>query len=171
MNENYEKALELILEHEGGYVHHKDDHGGATNMGVTQESYDSFLRRNGHRPRPVSMITNDEVKSIYREYWEKAKCDELKDGVDIIHFDMAVNAGTHQAAKILQRAVGVTADGIIGPITLGRIKLMKAADIINNYTDRRISFYIGLVERDITQLVFLRGWIRRAVSFLNEGEV
>ena len=38
-------------------------------------------------------------------------------GVDYIYFDMAVNAGPARAAILLQRALGVTADGRIGPVT------------------------------------------------------
>ena len=40
--ENYEKCLELILHHEGGYVDHPEDPGGETNMGVTKKVYEAW---------------------------------------------------------------------------------------------------------------------------------
>ncbi len=33
---NFEKALETILHHEGGFVNHPRDPGGMTNLGVTK---------------------------------------------------------------------------------------------------------------------------------------
>ena len=39
MQENYDKCIETILHHEGGYVNHPDDPGGETNLGVTKKVY------------------------------------------------------------------------------------------------------------------------------------
>ena len=35
---NYDKCLETILHHEGGYVNHPKDPGGETNLGVTKRA-------------------------------------------------------------------------------------------------------------------------------------
>ena len=40
MKENYNKCLETILHHEGGYVNHPEDPGGETNLGVTKRVYE-----------------------------------------------------------------------------------------------------------------------------------
>ncbi|MFC0282395.1 glycosyl hydrolase 108 family protein [Camelimonas abortus] len=37
----YKEALSAVLKHEGGYVNHPADPGGATNRGVTQRVYDA----------------------------------------------------------------------------------------------------------------------------------
>ena len=37
MQANYDKCLETILHHEGGYVNHPKDICGETNLGVTKE--------------------------------------------------------------------------------------------------------------------------------------
>ena len=37
--DNYDKCIETILHHEGGYVNHPDDPGGETNLGVTKKVY------------------------------------------------------------------------------------------------------------------------------------
>ena len=39
MQENYDKCLQAILHHEGGYVNHPKDPGGETNLGVTKRVY------------------------------------------------------------------------------------------------------------------------------------
>jgi len=39
MKSNYDKCLETILHHEGGYVNHPKDPGGETNLGVTKRVY------------------------------------------------------------------------------------------------------------------------------------
>ena len=43
--ENFQKALEFVFHAEGGYSNHKNDRGGATNMGVTQTAYNAYRQR------------------------------------------------------------------------------------------------------------------------------
>ena len=44
MKANFDKALAYVLEHEGGFVHHKKDPGGATNKGVIQKPEEGNVR-------------------------------------------------------------------------------------------------------------------------------
>jgi lysozyme family protein len=71
MQKNFDRSLDWVLAHEGGYVNHPKDPGGATNMGVTQRTYDADLRRRQLPSRSVRLISMEEVKAIYRsQYWE-----------------------------------------------------------------------------------------------------
>ena len=36
MNDNFEKCFKMLLKHEGGFINHPEDPGGATNLGVTK---------------------------------------------------------------------------------------------------------------------------------------
>ena len=45
MEKNYQQCLEMILHHEGGYVNHPEDPGGATNLGVTKRVYEEWIGR------------------------------------------------------------------------------------------------------------------------------
>ena len=45
MNANFDKCLEMLLEHEGGFVNHPRDPGGITNLGVTKLTYERWLGR------------------------------------------------------------------------------------------------------------------------------
>src|SRR5690554_3243462 len=112
--ETFEPALALVLAHEGGYVDHPDDPGGATNKGITQRVYDAWRTSRGRHPRSVAAIRDEEVRAIYREqYWDAVRGDDLPAGIDYCTFDAAVNSGPAQAARWLQRAVGAAPDGIV----------------------------------------------------------
>ena len=114
MQHNLTKALKVILHHEGGYVNHPKDPGGETNLGVTKRVYEEW-----GGTKSMKDLTPEDVEPIYeKNYWDRCKCDELPNGLDLCVFDFAVNAGTGRAAKYLQKLVGATADGAIGPATM-----------------------------------------------------
>lgn len=122
---NFSAAMQRVLLHEGGWSNHKKDPGGVTLQGITQRIYDADRARRG-LPRRVLLPTlaKDagwiaERDAIYRsQYWNAVQADKLPAGIDYCVFDAAVNSGPAQAAKWLQRAVGVRDDGRVGEITL-----------------------------------------------------
>ena len=65
MDELFKKALKFVLKWEGGYVNNPNDKGGATNKGITQYTYNNWLKTHGLQPRNVKFITDDEVEQIY----------------------------------------------------------------------------------------------------------
>jgi lysozyme family protein len=85
----------------------------------------------------------------------------MPDPIALIHFDSCVNTGLKQAAKFLQRSVGVLVDGVIGPATLAKIKNSDTKAVVGLYLIQRINFYDYLVEKNPTQSVFLKGWLNR----------
>jgi lysozyme family protein len=158
MRDNFDPSLKHVLVHEGGYVNHPKDPGGATNKGVTQDVYNTYRARRKLVPASVKVISDHEVKDIYRtQYWDKIKGDDLPAGVDYCVFDFAVNSGVSRAIKYLQGAVGATPDGIIGPATLAAVKRMDPTRLINEICTRRQAFLEGLS----TFKTFGKGWTRR----------
>ena len=118
MKKNYDKCLETILHHEGGYVNHPQDPGGETNLGVTKRVYQEW-----GGTKDMKDLTFDDVAPIYKKnYWDKMKGDDLPSGLDLCVFDFGVNAGPGRAAKYLQTLIGTVADGGIGPNTLAKLK-------------------------------------------------
>ena len=116
--ENYEDCLSEILHHEGGYVNHPKDPGGITNRGVTKAVYDKWIGRESS-VQEMKDLTEEDVAPIYKKnYWDRLKCDDLPNGLDLCVFDFGVNAGTGRSAKYLQKMIGTTVDGGIGPNTL-----------------------------------------------------
>lgn len=156
MNNNFERALQLVLEHEGGYVNHPKDPGGATNKGVTQAVYDAYRKVRGRPSQSVKFITDEELRAIYKfQYWDKVHGDFLPTGLDYAVFDFAVNSGVSRASKYLQAVVGVAQDGVIGARTLAAIT--NPVSIINALLDRRMGFLRNLG----TFLTFGKGWTKR----------
>lgn len=157
MNGRFERALTVILRHEGGYVDHPADPGGATNLGITHRTLAAW------RGRPVTKqdvrtLTRQEAGEIYRaQYWAARGIQMLPPGVDLSVFDMAVNAGPARAVRMLQRVVGTEQDGQIGPATLRAVREIGAAAVIDAYADARLAYYRSLRHWPS----FGRGWTRR----------
>lgn len=155
--ESFPQALRLILRHEGGYVDHPLDPGGATNRGITRATLAA------HRGRPVSRaevmaLGEAEAAEIYRiRYWDAVQADSLPPGLDLAVFDAAVNSGPARAVRWLQRCVGVAADGRMGPVTLAAARTRPAADLIAAFSRERLTF----LRRLSTWRAFGRGWSRR----------
>lgn len=150
-------CLPLILAHEGGWVDHPSDPGGATNLGVTIGTLSDWLGRPATKAE-VKALTPATVAPIYEaRYWKAAHCHELPAGVDYMCFDLAVNSGPGRACKYLQRAVGVAEDGAIGPKTLAAVKAKTPTVLINAISHSREAFYRGLP----TFGTFGKGWMRR----------
>ena len=155
---SFDEALKRVLVHEGGYVNHPKDPGGATNKGVTQRVYDGYRDRMSLSRQSVRHIKSAEVSAIYRvQYWDAIRGDDLPRGVDYSTFDAAVNSGVSQGAKWLQRALGVTADGAIGEATLVAARNASAPAVINKACDLRMAMLKGLKHWG----TFGKGWTRR----------
>ena len=147
----------MLLKHEGGFVNHPSDPGGMTNLGVTKAVYDKFINRESTEEE-MRALTPIEVAPIYKKnYWDRGRCDDLPSGVDWSVFDWGVNSGVGRSAKALQRIVGVTADGGIGPMTLKAVANFEPKDIIVKMHATRQKFYEGLT----TFKTFGKGWTRR----------
>lgn len=159
---NFPAALREILRHEGGYVDHPSDPGGATNLGITLGT----ARENGLDVDGDGDVDKDDVRKltpkmagkVYRaRYWNTCHCDDLPAGVDLMVFDFAVNSGPARARRLLQETVGVKADGIIGPKTMAAVAKIRPQDIVENMRVSRAAFYRSLE----TYPTFGRGWMRR----------
>lgn len=164
----YPDCLAFILRAEGGYVNDPADHGGATNQGITQRTYDEWQERHGLPTQSVRLISKDEVSSIYEgAYWNKCECANLPQPLDLVVFDSAVQHGTERASKWLQHLVCVAVDGVIGFKTLYAVNdyvmRNRLKTLVNDYMDARYAFYAGIIARDPTQKQFERGWKNRMV--------
>ena len=165
MKQNFEECLEMLLEHEGGYVNNENDRGGMTNLGVTRRVYEDWV------DRPVSEqemrdLTPEDVAPIYRKnYADRIHFDSLPSGVDWACLDWAINSGASRPAKAIQRAVGATTDGVIGPKTLQLVAEKDPKFIIDYVYTVRQAFYESLDDYKH----FGRGWTRRNKETLHQA--
>ena len=160
MTKNFRDCLELVLKHEGGYVDHPKDPGGRTNLGVTQRVWEEWI---GHPATEKDMreLTPAIVAPMYEmRYWRTSYCEKLPRGLDLLVFSMAVNAGAGRSVKLLQDAIGVVMDGVIGPITMARINEANVETLIDKFSEIRTDYYKGLKLFP----VFGRGWLARTES-------
>ena len=162
MKENFEKCLALMLAHEGGFVNHKDDPGGMTNLGVTKRVWEEWT---GHEvdEKQMRALTPELVAPLYkRKYWDACRSDDLVSGVDYAVFDVAVNSGAGRAIKFLQSCVGVDADGGFGSRTLAAVKVAEQDPerLIELYCAKRLEFLQSLK----TFETFGKGWSRRVAE-------
>lgn len=152
MYNNAVQVISMVLKHEGGYVNHPSDPGGETKYGISKRAYPSM---------DIASLTEEKAVHIYvSDYWNKIKGDQLPSGVDCVVMDTAVNSGISRATKWLQRMVGATPDGAIGPMTLAAVRDAYEQDpkqLINDYMDYRL----GFLEKLKTWDTFGRGWSRR----------
>jgi lysozyme family protein len=168
MMDNFAPSLAHVLASEGGKVDNPRDPGGRTNCGITQREYDAWRTRHGQPPRDVWLLDPNEREAIYREdYWNKVSGDLLPHGVDYATFDFAVNSGPHEADVCLQRAIealqssaGVTADGVIGPVTLAALNAADPLRVIHEICAERLAF----MQEHCDWADFGNGWSKRVAS-------
>ena len=153
----FEEALEHVLKHEGGFVNHKLDKGGITNLGVTIAVWEEWIGRESSEDEMRNLKPKDVAPLYKKMYWDRVKGDDLPSGVNYCVFDASVNSGTGRAAKWLQEAVGAVPDGAIGAKTLAKVAVHDADSLVNAYCDIRLNFLKSLKTFD----TFGKGWSRR----------
>lgn len=162
--QRWQSCVGFVLAREGGFVNDPTDHGGPTNLGITQSTLGHFRKANA-TAEDVQRLSRDEAEEIYRQgYWDLTRCDDLPSGVDLCVFDTAVLCGPGRAGRFLQTAVGLQGadiDGRIGKQTLGATRAQAARDVIEAMAGLREQHHRSVVEHDPTQERFLSGWLSR----------
>lgn len=158
----FKLALKYTLKWEGGYVNHPNDKGGATNKGVTTATYNSYRQRKGLPIQSVQKITQAEVEEIYYDgYWKSAHCSDYELPLALALFDTAINFGVRRAIMILQRSLGVTQDGVMGPMSLAALAKQDQRLLAVKLCNVRIQRRYEIVAKNPSQRVFLQGWLNR----------
>lgn len=141
----FERSVAFVLRQEGGYVNDPRDPGGETNFGISKRAFPSA---------DIRGMTKERASEIYRvNYWNAVRADEMPSGIGFMVFDLAVNAGVHRSIVLLQRACGITEDGILGPVTIAAAQTVTPMAL----GAVRVAFYRSLP----TFGVYGHGWIRR----------
>ena len=168
MLSNWDKSFDMVIAHEGGFTNDERDPGnklpdgrkGSTMLGCTQANWEKYI---GHQVTQDDMkaLKKEDVKPLYkRDYWDAVKGDNLPAGVDYAVFDFAINAGSSAARKMIQKALGVTADGAIGPATMKAIQEADALELLEKFSHSKEAFYKSLP----TFGTYGKGWLKRVAD-------
>lgn len=164
----FEHCLAHVLRHEGGYVDHPNDPGGATNFGITRKSLARWRKISPWWKLPkseVRVLKQAEVAAIYRaHYWNRCRASALPKGLDHAVFDFAVNSGPSRAVKYLQALAGVTQDGVVGPVTLAGLRVKAAATGVGALIVALCNRRMGFLRNLSTFKTFGNGWRRRVAD-------
>lgn len=132
----WNKAFEMVIGNEGGYVNDPYDKGGETKYGISKKQYPHV---------DIPSLTLEQARDIYRkDYWCRYKCDCLPDAVGLVLFDSVVNSNAKRMIKFLQECLGVSADGIMGNQTIGACNRLPLKKIINDFLDKRLAYLMTL---------------------------
>lgn len=154
---DFDRAFELVLGSEGGYVNDPRDPGGETKYGITKRD---------HPDVDIKNLSINGAKAIYlAKYWTPAKCGSLPWPLSAYVFDAAVNQGVVTALKLLQRGLGVPQDGILGNNTFMAIQKANQAELGALFLAERVLRYTGTRNFDI----YGRGWLKRLFRLAAEA--
>jgi len=134
MKSSWPKAIEFVLQHEGGYSNDPADPGGETHWGISKRAYPKLDIKNLTREQAISIYFND--------YWIKSGADELFYPMDIIVFDCAVNMGLSRAKVLLQESYDWK-DYLLNRIAhYKRIVKPETAKFFKGWVNRVLDLYI-----------------------------
>jgi len=155
---DFQKAVAMVLRHEGGYANNPNDPGGETSYGISKRSYPNLN---------IKALTQSQAEEIYRkDYWLAVAGDKIPDQVLAENLlDFAVTSGPKTAVKVLQRILAVTTDGKIGPQTLGAIAVADVRHLNVCLIGERLAFYVGLAAGNPAIRYALKSWIRRVADY------
>jgi lysozyme family protein len=159
----FEPAVEIVLEHEGGYVNDPRDAGGETKYGITKRYYPSLDIKN---------LTKAKAKEIYkRDYWDANRLGEIN-SQRIANFALDTVVQHGYGPKLLQqivnalRAQKILVDGKIGTETLKAINGLPSEGLFILKGLELRKAYIEKVIKNEPQLeAFRAGFMKRLSSF------
>lgn len=166
LSTNFGRLLRFLVDHEAVFAprhdydysreeyvrteHDPADPGGTTRYGIDQRS---------HPHVAVAKLTLIEACEIYRQEFEQLAA-KMAWPLSAAFFDIEVLNGRHEAVLLLQRALGVAADGHCGPITLRAAQTVTAGEL-RTMLDLREQHFRAIAKRRPAMGRFLKGWLNR----------
>lgn len=162
----FDQILAMVIKTEGGLTTNPADPGNwttgcvgkgtcrGTKYGIAAASYPNV---------DIPALTLEQAGAIYRrDFWDPIGGDHLPPALALLMFDAAINSGVRRAVQWLQAALGVAADGTLGPVTMTALQTRRGqgADLCAELLAQRILFDASLP----TWPVFGRGWARRLAA-------
>jgi hypothetical protein len=130
-SENFDNAVNFVMDIEGGYV--ADDAGaGPTNMGINSRANPDLK---------IKDLTTADAKNTYKtRYWNAINGDSLPPEIALIGFDAAVNHGPGKAKQLIQQAGG-------DPRKLLRLREMEYVRLVKSNPKKYAQYAQGWISR------------------------
>lgn len=155
-----------ILQWEGGYVWDPDDRGGATNKGITIDTYRTVFGKDKTIEDLKTLSIPEFTMVLKRYYWDRWKADEiLNQSVAEILVDWVWGSGKW-GIIIPQGLLKVVDDGLVGRITIAALNNQDQSEFHEQVKKARYTFINGIIKNDPTQEKFHKGWNNRIGSYL-----
>ena len=162
---------EFTLPAEGGakVSNNPKDPGGYTKYGISFRFLqnipvkDADINKDGIVTwQDVLALDEAKQKVIFKKYfWDTIKGDEMPSLLAMAVYDAAVNLGVVRAIKMLQYALGVTSDGVIGVQTLAAANSKDTVNTVKIIMAVRMLYYYGLANDTAWADEFIQGWRNR----------
>ena len=158
---DFNLAVAITLQHEGGYVNNPNDSGGETKYGIT------------HADMPgadIAMLSVIEATNYYREhYWKPLYAQIASQVVATKLFDMGVLFGIGEAAYLLQRALNFAPSfwtKVFDAQSLLATNAMEgtSANFLEQYRTHLRAHALNIANATPTNREFLKGWLNRINS-------
>jgi lysozyme family protein len=174
----FNQAFESVLAHEGGFVNHKADKGGATAFGISLRFLRSLpvaagdINGDGHVDiNDILAVTPEDARAFYKRYfWDHYRLGEIQNQqVATKLFNFFVNMRGTTAALVAQRAANdlgayLSTDGVMGSLSIKALNGMEPSQLLVCIKWRAWEVYRAIVDDDPEQAVFMPGWRNRAFS-------
>ena len=175
---DFDKALELVLKHEGGYTNDPNDQGGETIFGIARKmnaQWSGWAIVDGKRGQagfPKSLETDQTLKQaaavFYKSnYWSPLGGDFItSQHIAESMFDFAVNGGTGTAVRLAQVALKLPVTGVADRTLMTAINLQDEEAYLALYALAKIARYIDICKKRSTNKMYFYGWISRVMEGL-----
>lgn len=162
----FDISFDRTIGHEGGYQADPKDRGNwtsgvigkgelkGTKYGISAMTYPTVDIKN---------LTVEQAKAIYKkDFWDALGMERFPSALQFQLFDAAINHGWSTTVKMLQRAAGVTDDGIVGPKTIAAVNGLAPSDAIMKFLAERIEYFTKIS----TFQTYGKGWMARCANNL-----
>lgn len=106
---DFDRIMEWVFEDEGGMTISPDEPGGASNLGVSMETYAKYLGRPVTQ-KELAALTKSKAAEIYKKLYWTDEIAKLPSGLNYAAFDFGVNSGVSRVASFVERAQDYSAD-------------------------------------------------------------
>ncbi|MBR4681958.1 MAG: hypothetical protein IKP06_01455 [Elusimicrobiaceae bacterium] len=148
-----------------GFANDPDDLGGATMCGVTLATFTEYCRRKGY-PRPtvtrLKAITYREWLEVLKTlFWDRWKADQIINAsIALMLVDFVWASGSY-GITVPQKAIGVTADGVVGPKTLAAINARDPRQLFDLLKKERLAYIERICKARPKNYKYRTGWLNR----------